>query len=189
MKGSTMGKQEQITELLMSTGRDGMDRLVDYLVESGFFESPGSTRFHGCYKGGLADHSYNVYEMLSEKAKAYKLECPADSLIIAPLLHDVCKIGAYLGDSKPYSWNRQQPKGHARLSIKRIKDYIELTELEEMMVKFHMGIYGLTEFEPNKGEYTLRGGGMANAWFHNPIVKAMYFCDEFSSMKEKAEES
>jgi len=184
-----MSRKDEIIELLKSTNRTGMDNLINWLIENGFFESPGSTKFHGCYTGGLADHSYNVYELLKEMNAKYALGCPDESVIIAALLHDVCKVGAYLGNSKPYQWNRSQPKGHAALSIERIKQFVELTELEELMIKFHMGVYGLDEFEPGKGEYPLRGGGMANAWFHHPIVKVMYFCDEFSTFKEKLAET
>lgn len=32
--------QAEIIGLLMSTGRDGIKKLVDYLVDNGFFESP-----------------------------------------------------------------------------------------------------------------------------------------------------
>ncbi len=180
--------KEKITKLLQSTGREGIDRLISWLEVDGFFTSPGSTKFHGCYAGGLAQHSFNVYELLKEANTKYALGCPEESIVIAALLHDVCKVGAYLGNSKPYSWNRLQPKGHARLSVERIKSYISLTDLEEMMIKYHMGVYGLEEFEPGKGEYTLRNESMANAWYHHPIVKVMYFCDEFATLKEKCDE-
>jgi 23S rRNA maturation-related 3'-5' exoribonuclease YhaM len=181
--------KEKIIELLTSTNRTGVNALIDWLIEKGFFTSPGSTRFHGCYTGGLAQHSFNVYELLDKANKEYGLECPQESIIIATLLHDVCKVGAYLGNSKPYTWNRSQPKGHAALSLERIKQFIELTDLEEKMIKYHMGVYGLEEFEPGKGEYTLRNESMANAWFHHPIVKVMYFCDEFATLKEKLTEN
>ena len=180
--------QNLIEDLLLSTKRDGMDKLLEYMRTGGFFTSPGSTRFHGCYEGGLAVHSIGVYELLDSFAGLLKLECPADSLIIAPLLHDLCKMGAYIGDRKPYTYNRANPKGHAVLSIERISRFIKLTELEEKMIRFHMGVYGLKEFDDKKGEYPLRGGGMANAWNHHPIVKVMYFCDELATLEEKADE-
>jgi len=180
-----MDKQEKITSLLVCTGREGIDKLVDYLITDGFFESPASIRYHGCYNGGLADHSYNVYEELKAYNLLFKLECPEESIVIAALLHDVCKIGAYIGDSAPYKGNRSKEKGHALLSIERIKRYIDLTELEEMMILYHMGVYGLVEFDEKSGEYTLRNKSMANAWYHHPIVKVMYFCDEIVTLKEK----
>jgi len=205
-----METKEKIIALLLSTKRTGVDNLIDYLVREGFFEAPASTRFHGCYKGGLADHSYNVYELLKENCPPTITEITGMgqkplmkdeyTCIIAALLHDVCKIGAYFGDSYPYKWNKSQPKGHALLSISRIKEYIELSELEEMMIKYHMGVYGLIEFDERSGEYSLRGNqglskeekygkSLANAWYHNPICKIMYFCDELETLNEKIAES
>ena len=184
----TKANQQRIEELLLSTGRTGMEKLIEHMKEWGFFTSPASTKYHGCYKGGLAVHSLGVYDLLCMFVPVLKLDCPADSLIIAPLLHDLCKMGAYIGDRKPYTYNRANPKGHAVLSIERISRFIKLTELEEKMIRFHMGVYGLKEFDDKKGEYPLRGGGMANAWNHHPIVKVMYFCDELATLEEKADE-
>ena len=182
-----------IIELLESTGREGIKRLIERIDRNGFFDSPASTKYHGCYAGGLAKHSLSVYYLLTGYAERFKLGVPKNSIIIAALLHDVCKVGAYIGDNKPYTFNRMQPKGHAALSVRRIKEFMTLTELEEKMIQYHMGVYGLREFqdlgkEP-KGEYTLRTKGMANAWYHYPIVKLMYFCDEIATLQEKAEEA
>jgi len=184
--------KQQIIDLLKSTKREGIERLIDNMESNGFFESPASTKFHGCYTGGLAKHSMNVYKYLNKLVVRYKIEISPESVIIATLLHDLCKIGAYIGTEKPYSWNRGQPKGHATLSLKRIKEFIVLSELEEKMILYHMGIYGLAEFQnegqAHKGEYTLRGNGMVNVWNHYPVVKLMYFCDELATIHEKTEE-
>lgn len=211
--------KDQITDLLISTKRKGIESLLEYLEKDGFFEAPASMRYHGAYTGGLAKHSLRVYELLIKLVPTticdatgpgqnpLLLDC--QSLAIAALLHDVCKVGAYIGTEKPYKWNKQQPKGHALLSIERIKKHIELTELEELMIKYHMGVYGLNEFysedDWQTGEYPLRGDhtndkemskeeskkarygkSMANAWYHNPICKVMYFCDELATLEEKA---
>lgn len=177
--------QATITARLCGTQRHGMDGLIKYLIDGGFFTSPGSTKYHGCYTGGLAQHSLNVFNLLIGFNEELKLTADADALVIAPLLHDLCKMGSYIGQSKPYGYNKAHPKGHAVLSIERIKQFITLSELEEKMIRYHMGVYGLKEFEPDKGEYTLRGESMANAWFHHPIVKVMYFCDEIAALQEK----
>ena len=188
MKIDTKANQQRIEELLLSTERAGMEKLIEHMRERGFFTSPASTKYHGCYKGGLAVHSLGVYELLNLYATSLKLDCPVYSLIIAPLLHDLCKMGAYIGNEKPYTYNRNNPPGHATLSITRISQFIELTELEDKMIRYHMGVYGLKEFDNKKGEYPLRGGGMANVWNHHPVVKVMYFCDEFATLDEKTKE-
>ena len=48
--------------------REGADRLLQHLLspQSDFFTAPASTRFHGAYEGGLAEHSINVYECLCD---------------------------------------------------------------------------------------------------------------------------
>jgi len=213
--------KDQITELLISTNRKDIRTMIVYLDESGFFESPASTRFHGCYSGGLAQHSLDVYNLLiklcpkniCEATGAGQKPLPLDcnSLVIAALLHDVCKIGAYIGTEKPYKYNKKNPKGHALLSIERIEKHIKLTDLEKLMITYHMGVYGLNEFydedDYQTGEYPLRGDhandkemskeesqaarygkSMANAWYHNPICKVIYFCDELATLEEKAKE-
>jgi hypothetical protein len=180
--------KEKCIELLKSTNREGIDELISWLESSGFFQSPASTKYHGCFSGGLLKHSMNVYDLLVNFNDQIKLNIPQDSMIIASLLHDVCKVGAYLGSSKPYQWNKKHPKGHAVLSIGIIKKFIQLTDLEEKMIQYHMGVYGLNEFD-GKGEYTLRGGGLANAWYHFPAVKIIYFCDEIATLQEKVNET
>ena len=61
-----MNTKDTIIKLLLSTKRDGIVQLIDHLMAKGFFESPASTRFHGSYVGGLADHSLAVYNKLHE---------------------------------------------------------------------------------------------------------------------------
>ena len=157
--------QEIIIDLLKSTRHPGIKSMIEYLLKEGFFESPVSTRFYGCYEGGLAKHSLGVYDLLKEFNEKLNLGAAIasgqkplpikpENIVIAALLHDVCKVGAYLGSEKPYRWNKKMPEGHATLSIARIKKHIELTEIEELMIKFHMGVYGLKEFyEKDSWEY------------------------------------
>jgi len=179
-----------------------MPTLINYLHANGFFTSPASIRFHGSNSGGLAEHSLGVYWLLEKYAKnmlpgggrgQLTLPVKPENLIIAGLLHDVCKIGAYLASGTGYRWNRAQPKGHALLSLVRISHHIKLEAIEEMMIKFHMGVYGLLEFGGSYAtEYHLRGDetktkeerygkSLANAWYHNPIVKLIYLCDELET--------
>ena len=221
------GTKEVIINLLEGTHRTNIGGLLDYLNNEGFFEAPASTRFHGSYPGGLARHSLRVYELVNEFCLKFELgvaiapgqkplPLSPDNIIIAGLLHDVCKVGAYIAtpDGKnPYRWNKEQPKGHATLSIERIKKFIELNPVEELMVTYHMGLYGLNEFYEKgswefktSAEYPLRGdhskdeemtkeesqaarygNSLRNAWYHNPVCKLMYFADELATLEEKVE--
>ena len=38
--------KEKIKELLLSTGRKGMDKLIEHMENEGFFTAPCSTRFN-----------------------------------------------------------------------------------------------------------------------------------------------
>lgn len=93
--------KEKIVELLAGTKREGMDRLLEYMEESGFFAAPCSTQYHLAKEGGLAEHSLNVYRLakglggllLGENGKmTEELEA---SVTICALLHDIGKAGQY----------------------------------------------------------------------------------------------
>ena len=80
--------------------RPGADALLEYLEhKSDFFTAPSSTRFHGCYEGGLCEHSLNVYHCLVDYLQRervqelYGLEYGEESVAIVALLHDLCKVG------------------------------------------------------------------------------------------------
>ena len=94
--------KQQFISLLKATGRRGMDTVIDYLDKGGFFEAPASINRHLCHDGGLAEHSLNVYRMammLREQTVAMRPEVAdslkEDSVVIAALLHDVCKSNIY----------------------------------------------------------------------------------------------
>ena len=57
---SELKLQEFIETKLKSTKRNGIENLIQYLSDSDFYKAPASTKYHGCYEGGLAEHSVNV---------------------------------------------------------------------------------------------------------------------------------
>ena len=220
-------QQVKFIDLLHTVKRAGITALVEYMEKEGFFQAPasGSKALHGCYDGGLCKHSLSVYDLLVEHVEIYKpqtksgwgqmsLAFTSVNLIIAGLLHDLCKVNAYQRTKDGMSWtnnrSKDKEKGHAKLSLDRILKYIKLEKIEILMIKFHMGIYGSVEFQdPDKkdmGEYHLRGDhlacegmskedskkfrygkSLANAYYHNPICKVISICDELVTMKEKAD--
>ena len=203
-----MKNQKKIISLLHETNRRGIDDLVKYLIRDGFFVSPASRAHLGCFTGGLAAHSLRAHELLMFHSglklgdiisRGQKpLPITMANLVVAPLLHDVCKMGRYTKTKKGYGLSKKHPGGHAVLSLQRVEKYMELDPLEEMMIRYHMGVYGLLEFDSRYGEYPLCGDSglspearygksLRNAWFHNPICKLMYFCDELATMEERAD--
>lgn len=90
----------EFLQAVSSISIDGADLvgLVNWLEESDFFTAPASTQFHCNYKGGLCEHSLNVYHNILALYQIYKDKIPAidpQSLIIVSLFHDVSKIDFY----------------------------------------------------------------------------------------------
>lgn len=170
--------REQIIKLLKSTNRDGIELLIDEIDQRGYFKSPASTKYHGTYIGGLADHCFNVYNLFRRNCKHLGVYIPSESVILCSFLHDLCKVGAYVRQGGKYHYKKDHPKGHADLSLKIISDYIKINILEETIIKFHMGIYGTKEFS-NYGEYTLKE--LTDAFNSCKQAKLFYFCDDMSS--------
>jgi len=65
---------------------------------------------------------------------------PQDSVILCGLLHDLCKVGAYIRPDNGYA-SVKGLKGHVAVSISRIKAHIELTPQEDAIVRYHMGLF------------------------------------------------
>lgn len=98
---------EQFEELMSAIERPGIDKLMDYIRKSDFYTAPASTKFHLSCKGGLLQHSLNVYEAMKHRLEmeggglVYKVadytvaKIDEDSLKIVTLLHDLCKTNFY----------------------------------------------------------------------------------------------
>lgn len=145
----------KIIDLLKSTKREGMDKLIDFLEnKSDFFTCPASTKFHGNFAGGLAEHSLKVYEILEHKVKnsIYKIEIPEESIIIIGILHDICKVNFYAVDYRNaknelgvwekvpyYKVEDTIPYGHGEKSVMMLSEYIKLTNEEKYAIRWHMG--------------------------------------------------
>jgi len=143
MKDLNFLKEETRLNLL-SVNRTGMKQLVAFLDKTDYYTAPASSKFHLCISGGLLQHHNNIYEALVEKNKLFKLNMKSETMIITALLHDVCKCGLYRRVGDTYEVNKSiAEKGHAKLSLKRIKKFIALTDEEEAMIKFHMGTFGV----------------------------------------------
>lgn len=160
-------QKSAIRQYLFGTKRKGIQSLIDYLDESDFYTIPASKQYHNTEKGGLAKHCISVYKTFSNMLIHLKINTvPHDSIIICSLLHDLCKI-------------TPKSRKHAKMSIFRILDFIELTPLELTIIKFHMGYYYTTEFTNNRfGEYTLAELTTAQ---NNPIVKLFHWCDDMDA--------
>lgn len=95
--------KDNILRLWWKVERTGIERLIDFLNESDFFQAPCSTKHHLAKRGGLAEHSLNVYNLFKEKVKRFQIDIPEESVIICGLGHDLCKVNFYLEGGDPCS--------------------------------------------------------------------------------------
>lgn len=157
--------KEEFINLLKSTNREGMDNLISFLEKSDFFTAPASTRFHGSFEGGLAEHSMKVYEIFNEKIKINGLNTPEDTIKIASLLHDICKTNFYKIDYRNaknskgewekvpyYTIEDTIPYGHGEKSVMMLTEYIKLTNEEKYAIRWHMGFSEPKELYGTLGE-------------------------------------
>ena len=190
--------REQFKAILTSTGRKGVEQVIAKLNELGFFEAPASTRFHLSCKGGLLEHSMNVYQaavMLREQAIKARPELdeqlPIDSVAICTLLHDVCKTDIYkegilsrknsdgywekyLGYQVDY--NAGLPLGHGEKSVIMLLSWgLELRPEEMMAIRWHMTAWDLPMQSPEHKE------SLNAAKAKTPLVSLVQLADGFST--------
>lgn len=204
--------KDTIINLWKLIDRPGIDNLIKFISEeSDFFQAPCSTKHHLAKPGGLAEHSLNVYTLLSEKVKYFKIEVPFESVIICSLGHDLCKVNFYKEGGEPCSeaqynylcsllqqkaelvmadmvltglvennqfrrsipaasatilidWMKNRPKdpypelpivysvddklplGHGEKSVSILQDFIKLTDIEKLAIRWHMGSWDLSSY-------------------------------------------
>lgn len=92
--------REIMISLMSKVKRDGVTKLLDFLDKHGFYEAPASTRFHGNYPGGLAEHSINVCALLYRENKVNNGGLSDESIIVSALMHDLCKVDFYVKEIK-----------------------------------------------------------------------------------------
>lgn len=160
-----MDYKELITEKLREVERDGIDELIAFLDNSGFYTSPCSGGNHLAVEGGLAEHSWNVYEIAMKIwgmiDDANNLHTTYESIVVSCILHDVGKIGDHgkdgyipnmlktgISKSKPYKTNGELLYiPHEVRSVAIIERYLELTEEEEHAIYYHNGKYTHTGYD------------------------------------------
>jgi len=96
-------QKTQIIDILRNTGRAEIESLITFLSDSDFFTAPASTKYHGAYDGGLAEHSLHVWYVLTEKNRYYSLGLSEEAIAITALCHDLCKVGFYQEGGEPCS--------------------------------------------------------------------------------------
>lgn len=159
--------KEEFVKLLKSTGREGVDDVIEELERLGFFSAPASAGHHLNVEGGLVQHSLNtcktafaIWEGMKALEPSLDTEVKKESIIISALLHDVCKADIYkrsvkkrknkLGqweDCEGYKVSYKDfPMGHGEKSLVVILlSGLELYDDEMLAIRWHMGAWGLNQ--------------------------------------------
>ena len=156
--------KQDIIDLLRSTNRDGIDKLISYLEKRDYFTAPASTRYHLSVVGGLAQHSLNVYKNLMElyygtdwrtlsEYTTREQEVEHENIVIVALLHDLCKVDFYKSTTRNVkengSWKevqvymvdeKMQILGHGSKSVIVAQQFIKLYFPEIQAISFHLGL-------------------------------------------------
>lgn len=149
LKNRVVKRKEEFTRLMAFVEKE-----TDYL------NSPASTRFHLCTKGGLLEHSVNVAENMLKMRNALAPEIDEESCIITALIHDLGKAGMpgnpqYLPNEptakqKQYGYSASVPyRMNDKLiylsvplrSLYLALPLISLTESEVQAIMYHDGQY------------------------------------------------
>lgn len=179
--------------------RDGADKLLEWLEKSDFFTAPASTRHHSAYRGGLCQHSINVYKRLvklleMEYGENWQKKVSPESVAIMGLLHDVCKVDTYVEDfrnvkdengnwiKKPYyKVEDSLPYGHGEKSVYIISAFMKLTREEALAINWHMGEY---DQRVQNGSYMIR-----DVYYRYPVCFLMHLADLTATYLDEEEEA
>ena len=150
-------KDEFLRLISENIHREGIEDLVTWLEGTDFFTAPSSTKYHGAFEGGLVLHSLNVYAQLKKLVAYYDTDetIPKESIAIASLFHDLCKVGCYKTEMR---WRKdandkweQYPTykfdedyafgGHGSKSVYLVQNFIKLTPDEASAINCHMGAW------------------------------------------------
>ena len=151
-------KQEFIKIAKQNISRDGIDKLLDYMQKTDFFDAPASSKFHSAFEGGLCLHSINVYNrfvanLKKEYGDDWQNKVSLESATIISLFHDICKTDYYKQEmrnikedgiwvQKPfYKVEDSLPYGHGEKSVYIINGFLRLTREEAMAINWHMGAF------------------------------------------------
>jgi hypothetical protein len=167
--------KDKIIEELRRIRRANIDYLLGWLEDSDFFTAPCIKDHHLNIEGGLAQHSWNVFKLLKEKNERYNLNLDEDTVRICGLLHDLCKVYFYKevrdnDGNMHYEIADKFSMGHGEKSVIVLQRFIDLTDEECCMIRWHMANFGDVFNEYHKDAYY-------NAIKMYPAVLALYTAD------------
>ena len=178
--------KEILEGLMNKVDRTKSKKLLSFLDKHDFYTAPASTRFHGNYDGGLAEHSINVCALLLQMNQLHNGGLSDETIIISGLMHDLCKVDFYkrgfrnVKDDKTGAWYKKPiyevedhlPLPHGSKSLYILQGFIKVTREEAFLITWHMGPYASL----NGDNY-----GFNNALDYQPNCGLLYVADFLAS--------
>ena len=138
-------KKDECIALLRSTNRDKIEDLIRHITRMGYFEAPGSLKHHR-FIGGLVSHSLETYHKAME-LRENKIhngfspeQMPEDSVIIAALMHDLCKADILRYNKTLHEVKELRKTDHSARSVRQIAySGFDMTSAEKDAILMHMG--------------------------------------------------
>lgn len=122
-----------------------------------------------------------------KKKAAQSPQYDLETIAICGLLHDLCKIDAYInipvpkGAAEQYEATRNFPVGHGEKSVILILRFMNLTMEEILAIRWHMGQY----------DFYARGGGddLDNAFRQCKLAVMLHLADMMATHLDEREET
>ena len=167
-----------------------IDKTIEYLNTTDFFEAPASTMFHESEPHGLLHHTLRVVSKIQEVAAipTFTHNVNLEAAILVALTHDWCKIGLYemlmrnqknkqgVWEQVP-SYRRKDfmlPMGHGASSMWQVSKFFRLTSEEALALRWHMGRWNVADNELNE---------LQQANENYPLVHLLQFADQLAITK------
>ena len=139
--------KEAIVALLNATHREGIENVLSYMEQNGFYSSAASINFHNNFYGGLAKHSLEVFweadELWLKEFLDRKDDVSQENIKLTALLHDICKMDKYpcFKGNKPISRRDISLKYHGKKSVDILATLgLVLSDEEKEAIRWHMGL-------------------------------------------------
>lgn len=195
----TLTPKDEFLEIFYdNVDRDGADKLIEWLERTDFFTAPASSNRHNAHRGGLCEHSLNVYKRFlklleGEYGENWTDRLSLESATIIALFHDLCKVNTYKEDmrnvkvdgnwvQKPYyRYEDSLPYGHGEKSVYILSGFIKLDRVEAMAINWHMGEY----------DARVKGGSYAisDAFYRYPICFLFHLADLMATFLDEKQEN
>jgi len=126
---------------------------TDEIVEA-LANAPASAKYHGNYRGGLFHHCLCTAVCLANMSDELNLKWQNDrSPFLVAFYHDLCKTDAYTFTEDGIIHAECEDKGHGDKSVRLVKQIVpDLTEEEELCIRWHMGAFDDKENWKSYGE-------------------------------------